>query len=68
MDNSIIKIEHVSMKFNLGIDKGFSFKQFFVDLLSGKRRKKKKQNSIFNWGTVGVLCQPPDTLVKGGWC
>ena len=43
MDNSIIKIEHVSMKFNLGIDKGFSFKQFFVDLLSGKRRKKKKE-------------------------
>ena len=19
-------------------------------------------------GTVGVLCQPPDTFVKGGWC
>ena len=64
MDNSIIKIEHVSMKFNLGIDKGFSFKQFFVDLLSGKRRKKKKQNiqkrrnSIMNRETSlkPVLC------------
>ena len=43
MDNEIIKVDHVSMKFNLGIDKGFSLKQFFVDLLSGKHRKKEKQ-------------------------
>ena len=28
--------------------------------------EEEKQNSIFNWGTVGVLCQPPDTFVKGG--
>lgn len=33
-----------------------------------EKMEEEKQNSIFNWGTVGVLCQPPDTYVKGGWC
>lgn len=46
MDNEIIKVDHVSMKFNLGIDKGFSLKQFFVDLLSGKHRKRKSRTMI----------------------
>ena len=53
MDNEIIKVDHVSMKFNLGIDKGFSLKQFFVDLLSGKHRKKEKQNNDF-WALSDV--------------
>ena len=53
MDNEIIKVDHVSMKFNLGIDKGFSLKQFFVDLLSGKHRKKEKQNNDF-WALTDV--------------
>ncbi len=52
-NNSIIKVEHVSMKFNLGIDKGFSLKQFFIDLLSGKRRKKKKDANEF-WALSDV--------------
>ena len=52
-NNSIIKVEHVSMKFNLGIDKGFSLKQFFIDLLSGKRRKKKKDTNEF-WALSDV--------------
>ena len=45
MSDTIIKVEHVSMQFNLGIDKGFSLKQFFVDSLSGKAFKKKKANA-----------------------
>ena len=52
-NNSIIKVEHVSMKFNLGIDKGFSLKQFFIDLLSGKHRKKKKDANEF-WALSDV--------------
>lgn len=39
-----------------------------IDMTNNIHFIRKKQNSIFNWGTVGVLCQPPDTLVKGGWC
>ena len=42
MEDTMVKVDNVSMRFNLGIDKGFSLKQFFVDTLSGKRRKKKK--------------------------
>jgi len=37
----MIKIENVSMRFNLGIEKEFSIKQAFVDILSGKKKKKK---------------------------
>lgn len=36
----MIKVDNVSMRFNLGIEKGFSLKQWFVDI--GKRKKKPK--------------------------
>ena len=39
----MIKIEHVSMKFNLGIEKEFSIKQAFVNLFSKKHKNKKKR-------------------------
>ena len=39
-NNNMIEIKDVSMKFNLGIEKGFSLKQWFVDL--GKHKKKIK--------------------------
>lgn len=45
IDNDVmIDAKNISMKFNLGIEKGFSIKQFFVDLLSFKRRKKIKND------------------------
>lgn len=37
---NMIEVENVSMRFNLGIEKGFSLKQWFVDFFSGKRKKK----------------------------
>ncbi len=40
----MIKVNNVSMKFNLGIEKNFSLKQFFIDLL---KRKKKKKNEFW---------------------
>lgn len=49
-ENTIINIDNVSMKFNLGIDKNFSFKQFFVDLLSlqwHKKQQKKRENEFW---------------------
>ena len=39
----MIKLDHVSMKFNLGIEKEFSIKQAFVNFFSFKRKKKKKE-------------------------
>lgn len=39
----MIKIENVSMKFNLGIEKDFSMKQAFVNIFSKKNKKKKEE-------------------------
>ena len=36
----MINVDNVSMRFNLGIEKGFSIKQWFVDI--GKHKKKTK--------------------------
>lgn len=43
MDNieNMIEVENVSMRFNLGIEKGFSLKQWFVDFGKGKKHEKK---------------------------
>lgn len=43
----MIKLEHVSMKFNLGIEKNFSVKQAFVDFFSFKKKKKKKKDEFW---------------------
>lgn len=37
-------------------------KRIFLGMM--EKMEEEKQNSIFNWGTVGVLRQPPDTFVK----
>lgn len=37
----MIKLENVGMKFNLGIEKNFSFKQLFITILSFKKRKQE---------------------------
>lgn len=37
----MIEVNHVSMKFNLGIEKSFSLKQWFVDIGKHKRKEKK---------------------------
>ena len=47
-DNVMINVENVSMRFNLGIEKGFSLKQGFVDMFNAKKRKEKKENKINN--------------------
>ncbi len=43
MENNkyMIEVDNVSMRFNLGIEKGFSLKQWFVDIASGKKKEKK---------------------------
>lgn len=39
----MIKLDHVSMKFNLGIEKEFSIKQAFVNFFNPKHKRKKKE-------------------------
>ena len=50
----MVKVDHVSMRFNLGIDKNFSLKQFLVDVASpSKRKAKRKVNNKF-WALKDV--------------
>lgn len=49
MKENMIEVKNVSMKFNLGIEKGFSLKQGFVDMF----RKKEKINNDF-WALKNV--------------
>ncbi len=47
-ENVMIEANHISMRFNLGIDKGFSLKQGFVDLFNPKKRKIRKEEKKKN--------------------
>lgn len=49
MKENMIEVKNVSMKFNLGIEKGFSLKQGFVDMF----KKKEKINNDF-WALKNV--------------
>ena len=42
----MIDIKNVSMKFDKGIEKGFSFKQLFVNMFDSKKRKERILFSI----------------------
>lgn len=44
---NMIEVKNVSMKFNLGIEKNFSLKQFFVDMFNFKKREKKKKEDFW---------------------
>lgn len=38
----MIKVNNVSMRFNLGIEKNFSLKQFFIDIFKSKKKEKSE--------------------------
>ena len=46
-NNVMIEVNDVSMRFNLGIEKGFSLKQGFIDFFNPKKRKTKKKKEEF---------------------
>ena len=41
-NNIMIKVKNVSMRFNLGIEKNFSLKLFFINMFKPKSKKPKK--------------------------
>lgn len=61
-DEIMIDIENVSMRFNLGIEKGFSFKQFFVDLFNPKKRKKKKKEEFYALSDVDIKVRSGEVI------
>lgn len=52
-DRIMVDAKDISMKFNLGIEKDFSLKQFMVDVLSPKKRVDKKKREYF-WALTDV--------------
>ena len=42
MSDTMIRVRDVSMRFNLGIEKGFSIKQAFVELFSPAKREERR--------------------------
>lgn len=40
----MITVDNVSMRFNLGIEKNFSLKLFFINLFKSKKNRPKKQD------------------------
>lgn len=54
-ENIMIEVDNVSMRFNLGIEKGFSLKQGFVDFFNLKKRKENKnKNANQFWALSNV--------------
>lgn len=51
---TMINVENVSMRFNLGIDKGFSLKQGFIDIFNKEKRKVKKENKNEFWALKNI--------------
>ncbi|NMA51104.1 MAG: ABC transporter ATP-binding protein [Mollicutes bacterium] len=52
----MIEVEKISMRFNLGIEKGFSLKQGFINLFNIKKRKElkaKRKKNVF-WALKNV--------------
>lgn len=47
MEDNIIEVKNVVMKFNLGIDKGMSLKEAFVNFFKFNKKKKKKEINDF---------------------
>ena len=39
----MIKVDNVSMRFNLGIEKNYSLKLFFINMFRSKKNKPKKE-------------------------
>jgi len=62
----MIEINNVSMKFNLGIDRGFSIKQWFVDSLSPSKRKQKKEeqkkNEFYALKDINLKIKPGEVV------
>lgn len=50
----MIEVNNVSMRFNLGIEKGFSLKQGFVDIFNSKKRKEKRKEKNEFWALKDV--------------
>lgn len=54
MGDTMIRVQEVSMRFNLGIDKGFSLKQGFVDLFNPKKKAARQTADKDFWALRNV--------------
>ena len=53
----MITLKDVSMKFDLGIEKEFSFKQAFINILTPKKHKKMRQPDFYSLAVSFLLLE-----------
>ena len=66
MSDIMIKVQDVSMRFNLGIERGFSIKQAFLELFSPKRKQERKaavaRNNFWALNNVSFEVKPGEVI------
>ena len=60
--DSMIKVNNISMKFNLGIDKNFSLKLFFINLFKPKKKEKNEKKEFWALTDINFEVQPGEVV------
>ena len=60
--DSMIKVNNISMRFNLGIDKNFSLKLFFINLFKPKKKEKKEKKEFWALTDINFEVQPGEVV------
>ena len=60
-EDFMVEINNVSMRFNLGIEKNFSFKQWFVDLF-GFKNSKQKEKEFWALKDINLKIKPGEVI------
>lgn len=59
---SMIKVNDVSMKFNLGIEKNFSLKLFFINLFKHKKKDSKADKDFWALKNISFTVEPGEVV------
>ena len=62
METAMIRAEGLGIRFDLGIEKGFSLKQGFVDLLDPAKRGKKRREEFWALRDVDLSVAPGEVV------
>lgn len=60
--DSMIKVNDVSMKFNLGIEKNFSLKLFFINMFKPKKKENKEDKDFWALRNISFDVKPGEVV------